>query len=159
MCLLLVCLTTDTRYGRKVMRYNHHADTIGELCIMGHRDVVPWSEPTTRPAVAGRSGGVCEYCRSARATDKHHRVSRGVGGKWHPANIIDLCRACHARATNPRTNDPSAWAYTNGLCLRSTDGDPADHPVITPYGHLWLSDDITQGPEPRTRRGTGNRRK
>lgn len=140
-------------------RVTPHFDSIGSPCIMSFREAPPWDEQTTRPAVHGRSQGVCEFCRRHRATDMHHRISRGVGGKWHPANIIHICRDCHLRATNPKTSDPSDWAYANGLCLRSTDGDPSLHAVLTPFGALWLSDEITRGPEPRTRRGTGKRRK
>lgn len=117
---------------------------------MSHREAPPWDEPTTRAAASGRSQGVCEFCRRARATDKHHRKSRGVGGQWHPANIIDLCRGCHSTVDDT--------GYANGLKLHRED-NPEEHPILTPFGWLWLTDQVTQGPEPRTRRGAGNRRK
>jgi hypothetical protein len=47
-----------------------------------------------RPVVEKRSGGMCERCGAARATDKHHRQLRRHGDHT-AANLVDLCRACH----------------------------------------------------------------
>lgn len=96
-----------------------------------------WDEPTTRAACQGRSMGVCEYCRERRATEMHHRMSRGVGGKWHPANIIHLCSTCHLFATLEPIE-----AHGVGLVVWSTEV-PADQPVHTPLGVLWLTDEVT----------------
>jgi 5-methylcytosine-specific restriction endonuclease McrA len=77
-----------------------------------------WDERTTREAVKGRSGGICELCRH-RATEMHHRKARGMGGgrgKWSPANILHLCGSCHRWATR----NPLA-AYERGVSLRDYD--------------------------------------
>lgn len=101
-------------------------------------DGVEWTERTTRPAVSARSGGICENCGKQRATDKHHRLNASRGGKWHPANILDLCRLCHHRVTvNP------SWAESRGLSLpTSLVYSPAAVPVrierdgVVSYLHL-----------------------
>lgn len=71
-------------------------------------------ERRTRKVVEVRSDGFCEKCGTPGATDKAHRVSRGVGGAWAPTNILDLCRDCHSyNHANP------ALAYRGGWHLRS----------------------------------------
>jgi 5-methylcytosine-specific restriction endonuclease McrA len=72
-----------------------------------------WGEFDTRPAVKGRSYGVCEYCQSERASEMHHRKSRGTGGRWEPSNILHLCGACHRWVTNHPT-----LSYALGLSLK-----------------------------------------
>lgn len=59
---------------------------------MKTRKLEPMAE--ARPVVEQRSGGMCERCGAARATDKHHRQLRRHGDH-KPANLVDLCRACH----------------------------------------------------------------
>lgn len=105
-------------------RVGRHKDGVGNECPMGGKQAPPWDERSTRPAVSGRSGGICEYCRKRRATDKHHRVSRGVGGPWNPANILDLCRHCHREAT-----EHPDWAKPLGLIVKRGE-DPETVPVI-----------------------------
>src|ERR1700757_5132401 len=90
-----------------------------------------WGEFDTRPAVRGRSYNICEYCSAERATDMHHRKSRGTGGKWEPCNILHLCRTCHRWATH----HPTA-AYTLGLSLKRGD-DPETTPVRRCDGTLF----------------------
>lgn len=108
-----------------------------------------WDEPSTRAACHGRSMGVCEFCRERRAAEMHHRMSRGVGGKWTPANIIHLCFWCHLFATLEPTD-----AHDVGLVVWSTEV-PEDQPVRTAFGDLWLTDDVTGEPsEPRKKRTT-----
>lgn len=105
-------------------------------------DGVEWTERLTRPAVTVRSGKRCERCGTAYPTDMHHRLSLARRGKWHPANVLHLCRACHHRITvNPN------WAESLGLSLPS-------HPVINPASvpvrierdgvasYLWLTDEL-----------------
>ena len=59
-----------------------------------------------RAALRERSGGLCEVGRAGcllRATEAHHRVPRGYGGRHGQArqvsdrlsNLLDVCRACH----------------------------------------------------------------
>lgn len=49
-----------------------------------------WSEANGRAVVYARSGGLCEVCRRPAAS-VHHRVKRGQGGTWNPANLLHLC--------------------------------------------------------------------
>ncbi len=113
-----------------------HAGLDG-ACWMSGAEPFTWDEAATRPAVKGRSGGVCESCQQQQATDMHHRISAGAGGWWSPAQIIHLCRPCHSWVT-----DHPKEAYEKGLSVRSTD-NPADIPVLQQTGALlFLSDDI-----------------
>lgn len=99
-----------------------------------------WGESDTRPAVEGRSGGICEACGAARATDKHHRIPRSLGGGWHPSNILDLCRICHDWLEEGKNRGE---ARSKGLLLNSTD-DPRAVPITRFTGiTTFLSDDIT----------------
>lgn len=103
-----------------------HSDGLDKPCVMVG-EVGTWHETTTRAAVAGRSGGKCEYC-GHRGTEMHHRIGRGVGGPWCPANILHLCSVDHTRVTiNP------GWARGLGLSLRSWE-EPGDNPVTRKDG-------------------------
>lgn len=104
--------------------------------------VSEWTEGNTREAVKGRSGGVCEYCEGRRATDMHHRKSRGVGGAWEPANILHLCVEDHRFAT-----DNPLWAYAHGVSLtRAT--SPSETPVIRANKlQFQPSNDVSMGPD------------
>lgn len=89
-------------------------------------------ERVAREVVRHRSGGVCEVCGAARATDWHHRKNRSQGGRWCPANGMDLCRGCHHEITvNPE------WAYAQGYMVRST-VDPAAMPALYRGCLAWL---------------------
>lgn len=84
---------------------------------------VMWTEAKTRAAVKERSGGACERCDRARATDMHHRQNRSQGGGWNPANIVHLCAWCHQMITAyPEASRLVGWS------VRSTD-DPETVPV------------------------------
>lgn len=106
------------------------------------------NEARARGIVAERSGGVCEVCGSARATNMHHRLNRSQGGTWAPSNLLHLCGSgttgCHGFITcNP------AAAGHSGAALQSHQ-DPATTPVqlitwlggVRPY---LLGDDGTYG--------------
>ncbi|URM86506.1 HNH endonuclease [Mycobacterium phage Hilltopfarm] len=96
-----------------------------------------WDEKLTRQAIKqGRSMGLCEFHGDHPATDMHHRRNASQGGKWHPANIIHICRELHHEVTvNPE------WAHSIGLTLW-TGEDPADVPVQLGSLHLWLTDQL-----------------
>lgn len=62
-----------------------------------------------RAMVERRSGGICESCGAAPATDVHHRQYLSRGGTHDVHNLIDLCggasglaggnhSGCHGRA-------------------------------------------------------------
>lgn len=87
-------------------------------------------EVECRAVVTARSGGLCETCGAPGASDKAHRVARSQQGLWDPANILDLCRDCHAdHHANP------SQAYTLGWHLRSHQ-DPSSTPAW-----LWVKGD------------------
>lgn len=123
-----------------------HEDEVGSACPMSGRDAPAWDQQSTHEAVESRSGGICEYCRKRRAHDMHHRKSRGVGGRWHPANVIHLCRTCHRFVT-----EHPGWAHALGLIVKSTE-NPSKRPV-TREDASWFqpSDDIAM-PLPRGRK-------
>lgn len=65
--------------------------------------------------ILGRTGRVCEGCRSQRWTDKAHRVAASAGGRWQPANVLGLCRACHGWAhANPTAAQGAGWMLPGG---------------------------------------------
>ena len=129
-----------------------HRDGVGVRCIMVGRQPPPWDEGSTREAVGNRSGGVCEYCRRSRATEKHHRVSRGVGGRWTPGGVLDLCSSCHRTATN----NPE-WAYNLGVSLRSTQ-DPEMVPVVRDDLTTFQPSSFVTQPLPRPLRLSSDKR-
>jgi hypothetical protein len=89
------------------------------------------AELGARSIMAARSGGVCEGCRRAAATDWSHRKPRSQGGPWCPSNGLHLCRDCHAWIHhNP------IEAYSVGWGLRSTT-DPATTPALLAV-HGWV---------------------
>lgn len=91
---------------------------------------------TTRDAVAARSGGTCELCGQAPATQLHHRRPRGMGGAnragvHHPAGLLHVDDTCHQHAETHR-----AHARRNGwLVPQGT--DPATVPVRMWHG--WVT--------------------
>jgi hypothetical protein len=94
------------------------------------------NEKKARELLAERSGGVCEMCARARATDMHHRKNRSQGGTWTPTNLLHLCHEHHMHVTvNP------AVAYEQGWSVRSF-ADPARTPVwLARRGWSFLTDD------------------
>lgn len=83
----------------------------------------------TMAALRGRSGGKCEACHMARATEAHHRKYKGRGGTHAIENLLHLCNGggpgfggnhsgCHGIAhTGP--------GQERGLSVASHD-DPVD---------------------------------
>jgi len=140
MTLCPVCLAEiePTKLGANTLpTVNQHMDSIGRICPMSGQEMPVWDEYATRRAVKGRSSDICEYCSSARATDMHHRISRGVGGWWSPANIIHICRGCHGWFT-----DHPDEAYQYGVSLRRSQ-EPELVPMMTATGELrYLSDKV-----------------
>lgn len=120
-----------------------HVDSVGHDCPMGGRVGPTWNEDATRPAVAGRSGGICEYCSAHPAQDMHHRKSLGVGGRWSPANIIHICRRCHRFIT-----EHPNWAHSLGLIVKRAE-EPSERSVTREDGTQFQpTDDVTM-PAPK----------
>jgi hypothetical protein len=128
-----VCLTHVPAAAGVVVR---HESGPNQICPMSGREPFVWDEPSTRSAVPGRSGGSCEVCGGRAATDMHHRVGRGQGGGWRPANILHLDRGCHEFFTvRPEL------ACELGVSVRRG-REPSQVGVHTHQGVVWLSDDI-----------------
>ena len=95
------------------------------------------SEQRARRLVSGRSGGVCEVCAGARATEWHHRCNRSQGGRWTAANGLHLCSECHRWITE----HPDAAAEAGrGWVVRSWQ-DPLTVPARIGLFGLVLLDD------------------
>jgi len=138
-----VCLNPTETDAFGVMQ--PHPNSVGSECVMSGKLGARWDERSTRAAVDTRSGGRCEYCRARPARDMHHRRGSGVGGRWHPANILHLCRKCHRFIT-----DHPGWAHSLGLRLKEAE-DPGERPVTREDGTGFQpSDDVA--PPPLTRR-------
>ena len=94
-----------------------------------------------RITLAVRSGGFCEICYVAPATNWHHRKNRSQGGRNELSNAMHLCGSgttgCHGRVTeNP------AEAYQFGWSVRSGQ-NPAEVPIWMHWRWLYLKDDGT----------------
>lgn len=88
-------------------------------------------ETRARAAVRRRSGGRCEGCPAAVATDYSHRQARSQGGAWCPSNALHLCRACHAWA-----HSGPEMARSVGWMVRRSE-DPAVIPALL-HGRGWV---------------------
>lgn len=113
-----------------------HYDNLGKVCVMSGHDSPEWNERLTRQVCRGRCSGICEFCGQSRATELHHRKSRGVGGKWHPANCIYLCSPCH----HWTTHHPQE-AQGIGMIVKS-EQDPAQIPVYAATGQILFLNDF-----------------
>lgn len=89
-------------------------------------------EKKARQLVRDRSGGICERCSQARATEWQHRVNRSQGGTWSAENGLDLCSPCHRYVTGNWTESEA-----NGWTVRGED-DPAERPVLIQNGSRWV---------------------
>lgn len=94
-------------------------------------------EARARRIVAERSGGLCELCPAARATDWAHRRDRSHGGGWEPSNGLHLCHRCHMW-----THERPLLAGIGGWRLVRDPRDPGEVPVwlARPWPSWWLLD-------------------
>lgn len=86
-----------------------------------------------------RSGGSCELCALARATNWHHRKNRSQGGQHTLSNALHLCGSgttgCHGMVTeNPSRAYDRGWSVRSGF-------DSCDVPVVFQGSWALLSDD------------------
>ena len=73
--------------------------------------------PRVRRLIVARSGGVCEGCGHADATEMHHRKYKSRGGKDTPSNALHLCgwgnhTGCHGAAHSddpPQGHSVHSW--------------------------------------------------
>ena len=90
-------------------------------------------ETRARDLVAVRSGGRCEGCGAAPATDWAHRVGRAQGGPWCPSNGLHLCGpdGCHRWShANPAAARSVGWMVRRGE-------NPATVPALL-HGRGWV---------------------
>lgn len=85
------------------------------------------AENAARITVRRRSGGCCEVCGVAAATNFQHRKARSQGGEWSAVNGLDVCGAGNYAGCHGRIHQNPEEAYANGWSVRSTD-DPAAIP-------------------------------
>jgi hypothetical protein len=98
------------------------------------------AENSARLAVRRRSGGICEVCRSAKATNYQHRKNRSQSGGWEVSNGLDVCGMGNLSGCHGRIHQNPEEAYANGWSVRSTD-DPRKIPVVDLSGMARLLDD------------------
>ena len=73
-----------------------------------------------KAVVRARSGGWCEVCGSAIATQVHHRTARQAGGSSRnpvihdPANLLHLCGWCHRLAEEHEDRWDFGWKVHRG---------------------------------------------
>lgn len=98
--------------------------------------------------IAIRSGGVCEMCTNATASQIHHRCPR-QSGKYHPpwmstaSNGLALCLRCHEWIEGNRTAAyASGWLVRKPIATRA--GGCSTLPVTDPTGRKWLFNDFGQ---------------
>lgn len=94
-----------------------------------------WTEAHGKKVVHARSCGLCERCGLIRAAHWHHRLNRGQGGTWDPANGLHLCVGCHDRVT---ASDREL--FQNGWRIHEWDRrHPAEIPVLHwQWGFVYL---------------------
>lgn len=86
------------------------------------------AENSARLLVRQRSGGICEVCGAAKATNFQHRKNRSQGGEWSASNGLDVCgmgnlSGCHGFIhQNPEAAAAHGWTVRSGM-------DPAEVPV------------------------------
>lgn len=85
-------------------------------------------ENVARLAVRRRSGGMCEVCGKAQATNFQHRKAAGQGGGWSACNGLDVCGMGNVSGCHGLIHQNPTLAYANGWSVRSGH-DPATQPV------------------------------
>lgn len=97
-----------------------------------------------RAIVLDRSGGMCEVCGAAPASNVHHRRGRGMGGTRRaihsPAWLLAVCgmgntSGCHGRIEGDRVE-----AERNGWALAWSVEDASAAPVRLAIGLVLLDD-------------------
>jgi hypothetical protein len=102
-------------------------------------------ENRAKTALRRRSGGRCEGCGRAEATDAAHRLARSQGGLWHVVNLLHLDRPCHRwQHDNPEMARSVGWTVRRGQ-------NPATTPALLhAVGLVLLGADGSLTPIERT---------
>lgn len=101
--------------------------------------------PAVATLVDARDEGVCVSC-GARATNRHHRRFKGMGGSSLPdtdsaQNLVTLCGSGNTSGCHGRAHQDNAWALAWGY--RVPEGtDPLTVPIIHHgWGSVYLTED------------------
>lgn len=97
-------------------------------------------ERQARRLVRERSGGICEVCSAARATNFQHRKGRSQGGRWTASNGLDVCGSgttgCHGYIhAHPDE------ACVKGWTVKSWDDERAVPVDLPAFGPVLLNDE------------------
>ena len=97
------------------------------------------AEKEARRLVRERSGGICEICGAARATNYQHRQNRSQAGVWSASNGLDVCGS-GTTGDHGYIHAHPAESYERGWSVHSWD-NPAEVPVQTALGWVLLDND------------------
>lgn len=96
-------------------------------------------EKEARRLVRERSGGICEICGAARATNYQHRQNRSQAGAWSASNGLDVCGS-GTTGDHGYIHAHPAESYERGWSVHSWD-NPAEVPVQTALGWVLLDNE------------------
>jgi len=88
-----------------------------------YRRTPAWQSKRAR--VLRRTGGVCEGCLQAQATEIHHLTYANIGDELL-FQLVALCRACHEKV-HPEHNEPPFWDNDYVPCTQCRWGDGGVH--------------------------------
>lgn len=101
--------------------------------------------PAVLRALKKRSGGLCEGCGLAKATEAHHRQYRTRGGSDLLSNALHLCGSgnhtgCHGIA-HTAEGEARGWSIRSGF-------DPSEVPVqiMAGFSKAWVRFDFAEFP-------------
>lgn len=107
-------------------------------------------ERAARKAVRARSGGTCEVCGRAPATNYQHRKNKSQMGGWCPSNGLDVCGMGNATGCHGAIHQNPRVAYERGWSVRSAH-DPSRSPVwLAGRGWSYLTSDGSVVPTERS---------
>jgi Mor family transcriptional regulator len=104
------------------------------------------TENAVRLIVRERSGGRCEVCGFAKATNFQHRKAVAHGGPWDAANGLDVCGHGNLTGCHGRIHQCPTEAYENGWSVRSGHSYSATPVRLAVHGLAYL--DSTGGVRP-----------
>ena len=106
----------------------------GEL--VSKRPTVTAEERRARKLVRARSGGLCELCHRAPASNFQHRKAQVHGGEYSAVNGLDVCGMGNMSGCHGHIHQNPTVAYERGWSVRSGH-DPASQPVWL-AGRGWV---------------------
>lgn len=101
------------------------------------------SQAEARRLVRERSGGMCEVCGAARATNYQHRKGKAHCSPlelWIPSNGLDVCGHGNTSGCHGLIHQNPTAAIANGWTVPSW-GDPRTAPVYRLSQRVLLHDD------------------